>query len=249
MAVKQIESHKLRVVIFDLDDTLRASYPHPNKAFADFVSTQDVELDEDARLNAYRWSHGYWASSTTLLDDYHKHQGYEEPFWQNYTRRHLEALGLNGEQVDHISPVVHAFMRDDYKPESRLVPQCLEILDGLRRTGFMVGLLTNRTRPIYKEMLELGLDHHLDFFLTGGQLEAFKPAPEIFAKTLDLIGFSPAETLYVGDNFFADIIGAQKADIQAVLIDPLGLYPEADCPSIRALTEISELLGIGALSH
>lgn len=233
-------------MLFDLDDTLRVNDPHPHEAFTQYVSSLGIALSEDVKKKAYRWGHAYWANSTTLLDDFEKHKGYEDPFWQNYTRRHLEALDIHGDQIETIASQVHAYMGRGYRPQSKLVPDCLETIAQLRESGFLVGLLTNRTRPIYKEMLELGLDHELDIFLTGGQLDAFKPQVEFFDKALELLKVPPQEALYVGDNFFADIQGAEKANLLPVLIDPRGLYPENKWPTIQTIGEVLSLLKIEA---
>jgi FMN phosphatase YigB (HAD superfamily) len=46
----------------------------------------------------------------------------------------------------------------------------------------------------------------------------------------------------VGDNYFADIQGAEKAHLLPVLIDPKELYPENPWPTIRSIDEILGLL-------
>jgi FMN phosphatase YigB (HAD superfamily) len=48
----------------------------------------------------------------------------------------------------------------------------------------------------------------------------------------------------VGDNYYADIIGAQQAGLAPVLIDPHGLYPDAEVPIIEAVPEVLELLQV-----
>jgi len=209
-----------------------------------FVSSLGFSLSEEAKKKAYRWGHAYWANSTTLLDDFEKHKGYEDPFWQNYTRRHLESLGIHDQQMEAVAPKVHAYMSKKYRPKSILVPDCLETIVKLREKGILVGLLTNRSRPIYKEVFELGLDLDLDIFLTASQLDAFKPDADFFHKALALLNLSPHEVIYVGDNFFADIQGAENAHLLPILIDPRDLYPENTWPTIRAINEVLTLLHI-----
>ena len=132
MAAKQGGNSTLRAVFFDLDDTLRVSQPHPNDAFTAFVEEQGVALSETDRKESFRWGHSYWANSTTLLDDYEKHQGYEDPFWQNYTRRHLRSLNLDEDTIERLAPDVHSYMGQAYRPQSVLVPNTFTILDQLR---------------------------------------------------------------------------------------------------------------------
>ena len=53
----------------------------------------------------------------------------------------------------------------------------------------------------------------------------------------------PDQTIYVGDNYFADILGAANAGLRPVLLDPDGLFPEAACPVISSLGELLGVLG------
>jgi FMN phosphatase YigB (HAD superfamily) len=48
--------------------------------------------------------------------------------------------------------------------------------------------------------------------------------------------------MYVGDNYFADIVGSHRAGLTPVLYDPASLFPEADCAVIKSLAEIPALL-------
>jgi FMN phosphatase YigB (HAD superfamily) len=56
------------------------------------------------------------------------------------------------------------------------------------------------------------------------------------------MGVEPEGALYVGDNYFADIVGAQSAGLKAVLIDPVNLFPEANCMVIERLPELESIL-------
>ena len=86
------------------------------------------------------------------------------------------------------------------------------------------------------------LDCYFRFALAGGEVDAFKPDPRIFEHALERAGTSAAETIYVGDNYFADILGSSRAGLVPVLFDPAGLFPEADCAVIRSFHEFPALL-------
>jgi putative hydrolase of the HAD superfamily len=49
-----------------------------------------------------------------------------------------------------------------------------------------------------------------------------KPDPRIFAIALDQLGCVPDEAMMVGDNWSADIVGAQAAGLRAVWINRYG---------------------------
>ena len=76
--------------------------------------------------------------------------------------------------------------------------------------------------------------------LASGEVGVHKPDPGIFAVALDRMGVQAEESLYVGDNYWADVEGAQQACLTPVLLDPERLFPEADC---LVLHSVSDLLG------
>ena len=76
----------------------------------------------------------------------------------------------------------------------------------------------------------------------GGEAGSKKPEPGIFQHTLALPKPTPAETMYVGDNYFADVIGARNAGIHPVLLDTDGIFHQPDCPTIKSLAELREIL-------
>jgi putative hydrolase of the HAD superfamily len=110
----------------------------------------------------------------------------------------------------------------------------------------VLGLVSNRTRSVDALLVELDLRRYLHFSLISGEVNLWKPDPAIFAHALDRSGTRPAETVYVGDNYYADVVGARSAGLQPVLLDPRGLFPEADCPVIGTMGELLPLLGLNA---
>ncbi len=63
------------------------------------------------------------------------------------------------------------------------------------------------------------------------------------AHALGLAGSPPGKALYVGDNYYADVLGAQRAGIRPILVDPQGVFPDAECPVIDSVGEIVGWLG------
>jgi putative hydrolase of the HAD superfamily len=239
-----LDPNKIRAVVFDLDDTLRHSIPDGNAHFVERARSLGLDIGAEAQREARRWVHQYWATSPELQEDIQSFAGMDDEFWVNYGRRHLQALGRSAQEAERYAPELQAYMRENYEPADELKDGAQVTLRTLKASGYQVGLLTNRSRPIYEVMHKLDLDLDLDFFLAAAQLGAFKPHPEIFTAMLDLLQLSPEHVAYVGDNYYADIIGAQQAGLTPVLIDPHGLYPDADVPIIEAVPEILELLQV-----
>jgi FMN phosphatase YigB (HAD superfamily) len=52
------------------------------------------------------------------------------------------------------------------------------------------------------------------------------------------------EVIYVGDNYYADVVGARSAGLQPVLYDPLGIFPDADCATIKSFDELNSVVKV-----
>jgi FMN phosphatase YigB (HAD superfamily) len=72
-----------------------------------------------------------------------------------------------------------------------------------------------------------------------------KPDPRLFEIALERSGARRGETLHVGDLYHVDVQGARSAGLDAVLLDPAGLYADFDCRRIRSLGELPAIVGGG----
>jgi putative hydrolase of the HAD superfamily len=160
----------------------------------------------------------------------------------NYAKRHLVALGIPQTQAIDLAPQVSAHMGENYKPETHVPQDAYPLLESLHSAGYILGVVSNRDDPYLDELKEIKMDGYFKFFLAGGEINHFKPDRQIFERGLELAGTSAAETMYVGDNYFADILGAQRAGLTPVLYDPVSLFPEADCAVIKSFAELPDLI-------
>jgi FMN phosphatase YigB (HAD superfamily) len=56
------------------------------------------------------------------------------------------------------------------------------------------------------------------------------------------MNLSPQEVIYVGDNYYADVVGARRAGLWPVLYDPLGVFPDPDCTTIKSFDELNSAI-------
>lgn len=232
----------IKAVLFDLDGTLRGHFPPGREFFADSAARLGLEITPADRLRATRWEHFYWAESPEQGEDRRQYPEISA-FWENYSRRELVALGASIEQAQAFAPLLRARMDSEFQPEDRLMDGAQETLELLRQQGYQLGIVSNRDEPFGGVLTRYGLSpDHFDLLLAAGEINVWKPAPGIFQHALQRLNLSPAQAIYVGDNFYADVAGARGAGILPVLLDPGQIFPEADCPVIRSLAEISGLL-------
>ncbi len=203
----------IKAIFFDLDGTLRHSIPSGGDVFTNYAIGLGLRASWEDGIRALRWEHLYWANSVDLRDDLLAHSGETEAFWVEYSRRRLIALGASPDDA-------------------------LRTLNALKQAGYIMAVISNRAKP-YVEILEtLGIKDFFSFSLAGGEVNAYKPDPEIFKHGLKRIGLTAQETIYIGDNYFADIIGSRRAGLQPVLYDPITIFPDADCTVIKTFDDL-----------
>jgi HAD superfamily hydrolase (TIGR01549 family) len=228
----------LDAILFDLDGTLRINRPTFNQALISYAVELDIPENAENGKRALRWLHYYWASSPELTKDLDTYETYGEQFWNNHARLYLLAYGCAGDQATQFAPELYKRMVEGYNPEDWLAEGVPAILQALKTNGFRLAVVSNRTNPFDEQLETLGIQDYFELALAAGAIDAWKPDPAIFQHALTLMGLEPAQAIYVGDNYFADVIGAQNAGMQSVLVDPEGLFPEADCQVIPRLNDL-----------
>jgi putative hydrolase of the HAD superfamily len=111
-------------------------------------------------------------------------------------------------------------------------------LAALRARGLVTGVVSNADGRVEAVLRRLGLAPHLDLVVDSHLEGVEKPDPEIFQRALDRLSLSAPRTLYVGDIYSIDVLGARAAGLTPVLLDPLGGYPDADCATIDLLGDL-----------
>jgi HAD superfamily hydrolase (TIGR01509 family) len=232
----------IRAVIFDLDGTLRHNRPSFNQACCDYAIQLGLTDGRENRQSAHRWLHYYWAQSPELMADLEKFGERKDDFWENHARLYLGAFGCSAEQASEFAPALFRCMSEDYKPQDWVPEEVPETLQALKEAGFLLAVASNRTETYQEQLENLGLTDFFEFALAAGEVNSWKPDPGIFQHAIRRLGTEPEQTLYVGDNYFADVIGASNANLRPVLIDPENIFPEAQCKVIHRMGDLIEFL-------
>ncbi len=229
-------------IFFDLDGTLLVNRVSPVTRFFDFCARLGHTFDEAAPRRLERWQHEYWSRRDWITADLEQHG--EAHFWRRYNERQLTTVGAIGPLADHAAQM-DAWFRAEFTPDALVPPDVRDTLLHLRQHGWVVGLVSNRTDDLTPIAETHGLDDLFDFTLSAGQAGAWKPDPAIFLRAAQLADVLPEQAVYVGDNYFADVVGAQGAGLIPVLIDPRHVFPDADCRVIHAIAELRSLAAEG----
>lgn len=83
----------------------------------------------------------------------------------------------------------------------------------LKKIGFDSMLLSNNKEPRVKMFNDAVHSRYI--------YKAGKPSPKNYVKAMELMGTTPATTMFVGDQLFTDVWGAKKAGIRTWLVKPI----------------------------
>jgi len=166
-----------------------------------------------------------------------------EKFWRQYNRHMLDAVGIQGDLDPLVEELGRRFAGVD------MVYRCPDTtrrtLAELRRKGYRLGIITNREDPerFNAQIDEIGLRCYFEWLVVAGEAGVSKPDPAIFQLALERAGVTAEQAVYVGDNYWADVVGAERAGLRAVLLDPYRLFPEAGCPVLDRIEDLPGLIG------
>jgi len=237
-------NHSIKAIFFDLDGTLRHSVPEASDVSSEYTATLGLHINEEDRLRAARWEYLYWASSPDLRDDLIAHSADTENFWTEYSRRRLIAVGASPAWARKHAANVSAHMGEMYKPDSIVPDDVRRALPVLKEAGYYMAVISNRDKPFHDVMDSHDLTQYFEFSLAAGEVDIYKPEPGVFEHALKRANLTAQEVAYVGDNYFADVVGARRAGLYPVLFDPNGIFPEANCTTIRSFNELKSAIEV-----
>ncbi len=230
----------LDAVFFDLDDTLKVSTPDTVEMLASLARQEGVTVAASSVLEAHRYAYAYWSDRERVKRDLSAMS--IDDFWRAYIYQQLVSLGADSRADLHaLAQVLSQRFAAEYQPVATLAPGAEVLLSQLSDAGLVLGLVSNRERPLAPTARELGILHYFDFTLAAGEAGAWKPEAAIFERALQLAGGVDAgRGAYVGDNYWTDVLGAQEAGLRAILVDRLGVFPQARerCVVVRSLDEL-----------
>lgn len=223
----------VRTVFFDFGGTLAEPISDPSDVWVEVAQTLRVEKGRDEVQQALRradeWFH-------TAVFAYH---GRTPELWRGYDRLVLRHLGIDNPDERQIAVVQERFARVQW---TRPYPESRATLEVLRTRGYGLGVVSNATDEVMERLGEFDLKDYFDSVTYSQEAGANKPDPRIFLLALDRAGCVAAEAVHVGNRYEDDVVGARSVGIAPVLVDRDNTAPDADCPRVRDLQGVLDLL-------
>jgi len=171
-----------------------------------------------------------------------RHSTEAPKIFQTYIRFVCEGLGMEWGAATE-----RAFRRiAEYNREHNLWnqpnPQAPAVLERLQSLDLAVGMISNSDGSIERMITKEGLAPYFRFVLDSRVVGVEKPDPRIFQMALERGGARPDEAVYIGDLYSIDVVGARAAGMDAILLDPAGLWGHVDCPKAKDLLEAADIV-------
>lgn len=152
------------------------------------------------------------------------------------------ALDLDLRGADLERELTLAIREIETRSPEILDPDAHELLAGLQARGYRLGVISNWAADLTDYLRSFGLAKYFDAVIASEAVETSKPHREIFLRGLTALDCSPSSAVHVGDDYWADVVGAREIGIHPVLIDRDREDVHADCATITRLGELAELL-------
>ena len=137
---------------------------------------------------------------------------------------------------------VVARFRDSYLMEwnkgVEYIPGVTPLITDLSQRYVLV-LVTNTHHAglVHDHLREMGTEQYFAAVITSIEHGKRKPSRSIFESAIERTGGKPESSVYVGDSYSTDYLGAVGAGLRGLLIDPNHRY---DVPSTHRLSNVLE---------
>ena len=212
---------KIKLLSFDLDDTLWLSKPviqHAEQVF--YAHLTDVAPALVNRFNPE-------SLRAHRLDFLSRYPALKHQISQWRIKSLTEALELSGYKEQSAVIALDAFeVFLKARQQITLLPHCKEVIAQLSEHYILISLTNGNA--------DLG-QHSISQYFTASyqaeQVNAAKPSPALFLKALAIVGCKPDEAIHIGDHIVDDISGAKALGLFAI---QACLKPDSPAPHALA---------------
>jgi len=214
-----------RVLFFDVGNTLL----FPNRA----KMLDSIALDRHPTLEQWQ---ALERRTKNEFDRGMQTGNTDHSFWWMFHTYLLEQLGEDIGIRDLLIGKTHDSANWDQIPSGTR-----DSLDRLRQK-FRVAVISNADGGIERVLTRCGIADCFESITDSGIIGVEKPGTEIFEAALAAMNARADESLYIGDVYSVDYVGARSAGMQAVLFDVAAAYRDRDLPRVESLLQLESWL-------
>jgi HAD superfamily hydrolase (TIGR01509 family) len=235
---------KLKVIFFDVGNTLL--FPNRERIHAPLTKRGIVPNGEHLRDLECRTKNRFDGMMTGATK---KDGSTDHGFWWMFYSQLLSEIGAKDGVRDGVHDKDDAdALRDQLVASIRNSANWDTIRPGtaerLREIGerYQIAVISNADGKIEDVLRRCDIAGCFRTITDSGLVGFEKPHPEIFRHALKSMNAAPEESLYVGDVYSIDYLGATGAGMQAVLMDVPGAYRDKGVPRVESLEELQIIL-------
>lgn len=206
---------KIQHIFFDLDNTL---WDHRKNAY---LTIKNLFEKEEINLK-------YNIDFEEFHSVYHE---INEKLWENirdgiidkeYLRKHrfydtFKHFNVDDEQL---SMYFEEHFLDKILNHNELVEGAEYILEYLKAKHYTLHIISNGFKEVTERKCILsGIAPYFQTITSADSVGVRKPRPEIFEYSLKLAGASKEESILIGDDWIADVVGAQNFGMDVIFFD------------------------------
>ncbi|MGC2542343.1 MAG: HAD family hydrolase [Candidatus Sulfotelmatobacter sp.] len=217
---------KRRVIFFDVGNTLL--FPNRAKMLAPIAGERHPTLEQWQALER----------RTKAEFDHEMRSGRADPgFWRIFHSHLLEELDESRNELlqELVRNMQNSANWDQILPGTR---SALERIRG----KFRIAVISNADGKIRSVLSRCGIADCFESITDSGTVGFEKPCPEIFEAALRSMNARPDESLYVGDVYSVDYVGARNAGMHAVLMDVAGAYRDRQEARVESVEQLENWL-------
>ncbi|GAB3915051.1 YjjG family noncanonical pyrimidine nucleotidase [Larkinella knui] len=226
-------------LFFDLDHTLWDFDRNSTESIYDLY--ERFQLSQVGVPSVEEFNRHFIAINNQLWSDFYNNRLTHTDIRKYRFRMVMDAIGVTDHSVcDEMNEVYLQLL--PRKPH--LMESATDVLDYLK-DRYELHIITNGFDEIQAlKMASSGLTSYFQHIVTIQKAEAKKPEPRIFEFALEVSGALLSESLMIGDNYEADVCGAQNVGMDVVYYNAASLPLEGAAPTyeIRHLKELMAIL-------
>jgi putative hydrolase of the HAD superfamily len=244
-AAAGVSAAKPEVIFLDVGDTMIRAHPSWAAVYRAGLAEMGIEVDERdmerALLDETR-AGAWW----TIEETWEPSEQASYELIKRFDAAVLRRLG-HDELTDEVFRAIEAaFAR---RSAWYVFPDVVPAVEAMRRTGLRLCVISNFVWGGPELIHDLELARHFEALVISARIGFQKPNAGIFRHALGVMKVSPDRALHVGDSYRADVGGARRVGIRAVLIDRSGADParlrdEHDDPDLAVIHDLLGLLDL-----
>ena len=224
----------IKHIFFDLDHTLWDFETNSNKTFEFIFERNGVEVDFENFKKVYQpINHRYWKL-------FREEKVSKSDLRYGRLKEAFDALDyhVNDELIHILSVDYITYLANN----NELFENAIPVLDYLKER-YQMHIITNGFEEVqHRKLNNSNLMPYFDQVITSEKVGVKKPNPKIFEYAMDISGAKVHESIMIGDNFEADILGAMNVGMQVVFCKFNGEVATKEGPMVDNLIELKELL-------